>query len=291
MEHDTGGALEVGAGFESLPKLMARNASRFPEAPAYRVKEFGIWQSWTWADAYRDMRTLALGLTDLGLQQGEHVAVIGHNRPELYIAMVAVCAAGGVPVPLYQDGVAEEMAYVLDHCGARLVIAHDQEQVDKVMEIADRLPDLRDILFLDPRGLRKYDRAKLHDMADVRARGAEASAEDQHRLDALVSAQTLDDTCIMLYTSGTTGRPKGVVLSNRNIIVTAKNSAEFDDLRQTDSVLAYLPMAWVGDFIFSMGQALWTGFCVACPESPDTLQHDLREIGPTYFFAPPRFFE
>ncbi|MEO1541081.1 MAG: AMP-binding protein [Pseudomonadota bacterium] len=291
MSTQAGNDSEVGPGLQSLPNLMARNAEKMPDAPAYRVKEFGIWQSWTWAEALQDMRTLALGMMDLGLADGEHVAVIGHNRPELYIAMVAVSAAGGVPVPLYQDGVAEEMAYVLDHCGAKFVIAHDQEQVDKVMEIADRLPNLRHMMFLDPRGLRKYDRSKLHDMADVRARGQAASAEEQHRLDVMMAASKLDDTCIMLYTSGTTGRPKGVVLSNRNIIVTAKNSAEFDGLRQDDSVLAYLPMAWVGDFIFSMGQALWTGFCVACPESPDTMQHDLREIGPTYFFAPPRFFE
>ncbi|MGR3467507.1 MAG: AMP-binding protein [Shimia sp.] len=273
----------------SIPALLARNVAQFGDQPAYREKEYGIWQAWTWAETAREVEAFALGLLTLGLAPGDHVAVIGRNRPALYWSMVAVQCAGGVPVPLYQDAVGEEIAYVLDHCGARFIVAGDQEQVDKVLEVGDRLTGLDHIVYLDARGMRKYDHAKLTQYQDLQAQGREHgdAAEVKRRRDAL----GYDDTCVMLYTSGTTGRPKGVVLSNRNIIETSKNSADFDHLRAGDEVLAYLPMAWVGDFIFSIGQAYWTGFCVNCPESADTVMHDLREIGPTYYFAPPRVFE
>ncbi|WP_316014900.1 AMP-binding protein [Roseobacter sp. HKCCA0434] len=276
---------------DTFPKLMAHNVDRFGDAPAYRVKEYGIWQSWSWREAHAEMRALAVSLQELGLQPGDHVALIGSNRPELYIAMTAISAAGGVPVPIYQDGVAEEISYVLDHCSARFAICDDQEQVDKVLEVKEQLPDLRELIYRDPRGLRRYDHTHLHALDALIESGREATADQNKRLDDAIASRSADDTCVMLYTSGTTGRPKGVVLSNRNILVTSMNSAEFDHLRQSDVILAYLPMAWVGDFIFSMGQAQWTGFCVCCPESEHTMQTDLREVGPTYFFGPPRFFE
>jgi len=274
---------------DTFPGLLARNAVRFADRPAYREKEFGIWQSWTWAQARDQVEALAKGLLGLDLRVGDHVAIIGSNRPALYMAMISVQSCGAIPVPVYQDAVADEMAYVLDHCGARFVIAEDQEQVDKVLDLKENLPGLEQILYLDPRGMRKYDHSSLNPLDEVIAtgRGSDAGAE----LAARQAVLTGTSTCVMLYTSGTTGRPKGVVLSNDNILVTAKSSADVDQLRETDSVLAYLPCAWVGDFIFSMGQAHVTGFCVACPESSETMQHDLREIGPTYFFAPPRFFE
>jgi long-chain acyl-CoA synthetase len=274
----------------SIPALLVRNVARFGDKAAYREKEYGIWQSWTWAETEAEIEALALGLLTLGIERGDHVAIIGRNRPALYWAMVAAQAAGAVPVPLYQDAVGDELAYVLDHSGARFVIAGDQEQVDKVLEVQERL-HLRHIVYLDPRGLRKYDHVHLTSYTDLQAAGRSAGDRLGAELAARRDALTADDTCVMLYTSGTTGRPKGVVLSNRNIIVTSKNSAEFDHLRADDEVLAYLPMAWVGDFIFAVGQAYWTGMCVNCPESGDTMMTDLREIGPTYFFAPPRVFE
>jgi len=275
----------------SVPGLLARNAARFGDKPAYREKEFGIWQSWTWAEADAEIRAMAMGFLALGLEPGEHVAVIGRNRPALYWSMVAAQMCGAIPVPLYQDAVAEEMVYVLDHCGAVFVVAGDQEQVDKVLSIQDRLPAIRHMMYLDPQGLRKYDHTCLHALSDIVAEGRVAHERFEKQLEARAADQGPDSTCVMLYTSGTTGKPKGVVLSNRNIVETSKNSAEFDHLRPGDEVLAYLPMAWVGDFIFSIGQAMWTGFCVNCPESPDTMMTDLREIGPTYYFAPPRVFE
>jgi long-chain acyl-CoA synthetase len=276
---------------ETFPKLLARNARTFAGRPAYREKEYGIWQTWTWAETEAEVMALAAGLAELGLGPGDHLAIIGRNRPYLYWAMVAAQCCGAVPVPLYQDAVAEEMAYVLEHCGARFVIAGEQEQVDKVLETSARLPRLEHLVYLDPRGLRKYNHARLHRYAEVQARGRAAGAPAVAAISARTAAQGSDDTCVMLYTSGTTGRPKGVVLSNRNIIATARASAAFDRLTAEDSVLAWLPMAWVGDFIFSVGQAYATGFCVSCPESAATMQHDMREIGPSYFFAPPRFYE
>jgi long-chain acyl-CoA synthetase len=279
------------AGLESIPKLLARNVAKFGSKPAYREKEFGIWQSWTWSDANEEIRALALGLLELGVAKGDFIAIIGRNRPAMYWSMVAIQMVGAVPVPLYQDAVAEEMVYVLDHCGARFVIAGDQEQVDKVIEVQEQVDCIEHIIYYDRRGMRKYDHARMNAFDDVQATGRAAHERFDKELAARIDSLGYDDTCVMLYTSGTTGRPKGVVLSNRNIIETSKNSSDFDHLEPGDEILAYLPMAWVGDFIFSIGQAYWTGFCVNCPESAETMHTDLREIGPTYYFAPPRVFE
>ena len=275
----------------SIPRLLARNARDFGSKPAYREKEYGIWQSWTWAETAEQIEALALGLLTLGTEKGDHIAIVGRNRPYFYWTTVAAQMIGAVPVPIYQDSVAEEIAYVLDHCGARFAVVEDQEQVDKIIEVKDQLPGIEHIVYVDPRGLRKYDHTAMTPYADLQESGRSAPEAIADELARRCDAIGWDDTCVMLYTSGTTGRPKGVVLSNRNIIETSKASAEFDHLRQDESVLAYLPMAWVGDFIFSIGQAYWCGFCVNCPESPATMYENLQEIGPTYFFAPPRYFE
>ena len=273
----------------SIPQILARNARVHGDKPAYREKEFGIWQSWTWAQAAEEIEAMALGLLELGVTSGDHVAILGRNRPALYWSMVAVQMCGGVPVPMYQDAAAEEIAYALDHSGARFAIVGDQEQVDKIADAKESASNPEYVIYLDGRGLRKYDHSAMCSVADLTTKGRASGRRAE--LQAIIDGLTYDDTCIMLYTSGTTGRPKGVVLSNRNVIETAKNSCEFDHLSAGEEILAYLPMAWVGDFIFSIGQAMWTGFCVNCPESKETMMTDLREIGPTYFFAPPAVFE
>ena len=286
-------------GMETIPALLDRNAREYAGKPANREKEYGIWQSWTWAEVKENVDALAMGLIDLGLGKGDNVAIVGNNRPHFYWAMVAIQACGATPVPLYQDSVADEMAFVLKHSGARFAIVEDQEQVDKLLETRRKATSLKQIVYVDQRGMRNYDNADLRSYGDVQEIGRKGAGKPFGRsrhslseeLDKRKSALSGDDPCVILYTSGTTGNPKGVVLSQHNIVATAKASSEFDNLNVTDSALAYLPMAWVGDFIFSMGQAYWAGFCVSCPETPETMQTDLREIGPTYFFAPPRFYE
>ncbi|MBR9842867.1 MAG: long-chain fatty acid--CoA ligase [Rhodobacteraceae bacterium] len=278
-------------GLTSIPALLQRNATLYAEKSAYREKEFGIWQTWTWAETEKEIEALALGLINLGVNEGDFIAIIGRNRPYFYFAMAAAQSVGAVPVPVYNDSAADEMEYILGHCGARYAIVEDQEQVDKIIEIQEHLHQFEHMIYIDPRGMRKYDHHALHEYSHIQAQGRAAYDEFITDLKARREKLTYDDTCVMLYTSGTTGKPKGVVLSNRNVIESAKNSAEFDNLGAGEEILSYLPMAWVGDFIFSLGQAYWCGFCVNCPESADTMMTDLREIGPTYYFAPPRIFE
>ncbi|MEO1291722.1 MAG: AMP-binding protein, partial [Pseudomonadota bacterium] len=277
--------------FNTFPKLLQRNAQQLQNRAASREKEFGIWQTWTWAEVNEETRAIAMGLVQLGLKAGDRVAIVGSNRPHLYWSIVSAQMADALPVPVYADASADEMAYVFEHSGARFAIVEDQEQVDKLLQINEEVKVLEQIIYLDPRGMRNYDHTAMHALEDVQKLGRANTAALGSRIDEIISRQVGTDTCVMLYTSGTTGRSKGVVLSNDNILQTAAGASEFDKLSANDETLAYLPMAWVGDFIFSMGQAYVSGFCVSCPESQDTLLQDLREIGPTFYFAPPRIFE
>lgn len=278
---------------DTFPKLLMRNARERGGRIAFRHKDLGIWQSWNWAQVAEQVRGFAAGLQRLGLKRGETVAIIGYNRPRLYWSMCAAQWLGAVPVPVYADSVAEEMAYVLDHAEAAFAVVQDQEQVDKLLSIADRLPHLRQMLYDEPRGLRDYDHTSLHPIESVIAGGLAALREPAvaQSLDAEMEAGKGGDLGIILYTSGTTGRPKGVMLSHTNVIVAAEIGCGFDGLSESDEVIAYLPIAWVGDHVFSYAQAMLAGFCVNCPESPETVIDDRREVGTTYAFAPPRVFE
>ncbi|MYG10241.1 MAG: long-chain fatty acid--CoA ligase [Rhodobacteraceae bacterium] len=275
----------------TIPELLDRNAEKYGDQIANREKEFGIWQSWTWKEVQNQVEEIALGYLALGIKEGDHIAVLGRNRPKLYWSMVAAQRIGAVPVPIYQDAVGDEIGYVLGHCEAVLAIAGDQEQVDKILEQQDKCKSLEQIIYLDPRGLRNYDHSRLHSFASLHDAVDQNRKKYEMELQARQEKINPEKICVILYTSGTTGNPKGVVLSHANIISASRDSSEFDSLSQKETVLAYLPMAWVGDFIFSIGQAYWNGFCVNCPESSQTMMHDLREIGPSYFFAPPRVFE
>ena len=276
---------------DTFPKLLAHNVRVRGDRPAVREKDYGIWQSWSWKEAEETVRASTCGLTAVGFQPGDRLAIVGDNRPELYMAMTAAQAAGGIPVPVYQDAVAEEMQYILEHAEVRFALVEDQEQVDKIIEIKDRCPKLEMVIYRFPRGLRNYTEAFLKDIADVKEKGWAYDKENPDYYESQVRRAKGEDLAIMLYTSGTTGRPKGVMLSYNNLIISARNAIEFEGLREDEEVLAYLPMAWIGDNIFSLAQSYIAGFCVSCPESADTVLQDLREIGPTYFFAPPRIFE
>jgi long-chain acyl-CoA synthetase len=284
-------AVAAADALDTFPKLLRHHAQVRPDRPAIREKDLGIWQSWTWREAADEIRAFAMGLAALGMQRGDRIAIIGDNRPRLYWTMTAAQALGAVPVPMYQDAVADEMAFVLDHAEVRFAMAEDQEQVDKLLEVGDRAPKLQTVIYDDPRGLRHYHQSWLHAFEDVQEMGRHHEAQHPGAYDAGVDAAQGSDTGIILYTSGTTGNPKGVVLSFDNILQTAKAGIEFEGLREDEEVMAYLPMAWVGDHIFSFGQSYVAGFCVSCPESGNTVLEDLRELGPTYFFAPPRIFE
>jgi long-chain acyl-CoA synthetase len=276
---------------DTFPRLLIAHARERGDRPAIREKDLGIWQTHTWAGALAEVRNLAAGLHRLGLRRGETLAIVGDNRPRLYWAMDAAQALGAIPVPLYQDAVAEEMAYVLSNAEVRIAVVEDQEQVDKLLEIRTRHPSLQTLIYDDPRGLRHYDRALLHDYGDVQATGRELEQEQPGFFEAEVEQGRASDVAIMLYTSGTTGTPKGVMLTHDNLIVTARGGIERERLTDREEVMAYLPMAWVGDNLFSYAQGHVAGFCVSCPESADTVLTDMREIGPTYFFAPPRVLE
>jgi len=284
----------TGSQTDTIPKLLQRNARVYGDRPAFREKHLGIWQTWTWSEVLEEVRALALGLQAIGLKSGDAVAIIGDNRPQLYWTFTAAQSLGAVPVPLYQDSVADEMAYVLEHAEVRLAVVEDQEQADKLLSIADRLPRLERIVYDDPRGFEDYDPSRLHALSALQASGREMQARDPGAAEAwekLVAKGSGSDISVILYTSGTTGRPKGVMLTHENVVVSGRNANLFDHFTPDDTMIAYLPMAWVGDHIFSYGQTFAGGLTVCCPESPETATDDRREIGPTYFFAPPRVFE
>jgi len=270
---------------------LVENARARGTRPAIREKDLGIWQTWSWSQTEKEIRALACGLVAYGFERGDRLAIIGDNRPQLYWAMVAAQFDGGVPVPVYQDSVAEEMLYILEHADARFAIAENQEQVDKLLEIKDRCPKLEHIIYKDPRGMRDYNFPFIHFMEDVQEKGRQYDADHPGYAEGKIKEGKGSDIAIMLYTSGTTGKPKGVMLSHDNLIITARNGVISDGLTEKEEALAYLPMAWVGDNVFSLSQTYVAGFCVSCPESSETVLTDLREIGPTYFFAPPAIFE
>jgi len=276
---------------ETFPRCLLDQAQRNAEKPAIREKYLGIWQTWNWREVSDEVRSLACGLAAKGFKRGDKLALIGDNRPRLYWSMSAAQCLGGIPVPMYQDSVADELQFVVEHAEVRFAVAENQEQVDKLLEIKDRCPNLEFIIYCDPRGMRTYSQEFLIALESLQQSGRDFETKNTaFFLDEINKVQSSDVACI-LYTSGTTGDPKGVVLSHESLIKTATNAANWDKLTADGDVLAYLPMAWVGDNLFSYSESYIVGFCVNCPESGETVLNDIREIGPSYFFAPPRIFE
>ena len=275
----------------TFPHLLLKQAQARPGAPALREKEYGIWQTWSWSEVARDVRHMACGLAALGFARGENLAFVSGNRPYCYMGFIAVQSVGGVPIPLYQDAVADEMSFVLEDAEVRFAYAEDQEQVDKLLEIRERLPGIAHIIYDDPRGLRHYDQPGLVSVQSLLEQGQAWDAAHPGAWEAGLATLNAHDTSVILYTSGTTGRPKGVCLAHAGFVLAAEGGREVDRLTPGEDVVSYLPPAWAGDYLFSVAQWIAVGFTINCPEDASTVPIDLREIGPTYYFAPPRIFE
>ena len=279
------------ASADTFPRLLAHHARTRPRATAIREKDLGIWQSWTWQQMQQEVTEVAAGLLQAGFKRGQHLAIIGENRPRLYFTMTAVQCLGGIPVPMYEDATAAEMAFVFDNAEIHFAVVEDQEQVDKVLEIREKVPHLQQIFYDDARGLRHYQQPGLQSYEALRAGGQQALKQQPTLIEDEIEKGRATDIGAMFYTSGTTGNAKGVVLGYDNLIAAGRAGAEMEALSSNEEVLAYLPMAWIGQNIFSYTQWLVCGFTVNCPESAATVTADMREIGPTYYFAPPRVLE
>ncbi len=291
MAQDLSASSPMPAAADTFPALLLDHARTRGGRPAIREKDLGIWQTLTWADVAALVRRTAHGLAAQGVQPGEHIAVVGENRPRLYIAMMAAQSLGAIPVPMYQDAIAQEMAYVLQDAAIGVVVAEDQEQVDKMLEVRESCPALRCVVYDDPRGLRHYADPMLMAFDALLEAGDAHATRDGAWFERAVAAVRPQDTAAMFYTSGTTGKPKGVVLTHAALIDRARAVQEMEKLTDREDVLAYLPPAWIGQNMFSYTQLMVTGFTVNHPESPATVAIDMRDIGPTYYFAPPRILE
>jgi long-chain acyl-CoA synthetase len=270
---------------DTFPKLLMHHAQVRGGRPAIREKDLGIWQTWTWKRFADEVRALACGLAAEGFKRGDHLALVGDNRPRIYAAVCAAQCLGGIPVPLYQDAVATELVFPIQNAEIRFAIAEDQEQVDKLLEILPQCPTLRRIFYDDPRGMRHYTQPQLASYDKL------LEKTDSGFIDAEIDKGSGEDTAAMFFTSGTTGVPKGVVLTHHALIDRARAVAEMERLTDRDVVLAFMPPAWIGQNIFSYAQPLVAGYCICCPESGETVVSDMREIAPSYYFAPPRIFE
>ena len=276
---------------DTFPKLLLHHAAVRGDRPAIREKDLGIWQTWTWKEFADEVRILASALAEQGLKRGEHMALVGDNRPRIYAAMCAAQCLGAVPVPLYQDAVAAEMAFPIQNAEIAHALVEDQEQVDKLLEILPQCPTLEHIYYDDPRGLRHYAQPQLTSYDRLREIGVEAQRRDPEFIGGEIAKGAGEDAAAMFFTSGTTATPKGVVLTHHALIDRAGAAAEMEGLTDRDAVIAYLPPAWIGQNIFSYAQPFVVGYCICCPESAETVMTDMREIGPTYYFAPPRVLE
>ncbi|MDH4264330.1 MAG: AMP-binding protein [Deltaproteobacteria bacterium] len=276
----------------TLPQILLDNVRKYHEDKvAIREKDLGIWQSYSWADYYGNTKKFALGLASLGFKRGDRLSVIGDNRPQLYWAQVAALCLGGIPVPLYQDAIEKELEYIIEHSEAKFIVAEDQEQVDKMLALKEKVPSMEMIIYDDPRGMRHYNQPFIKSFTEVQALGLKFEEDHPGFFEQEVQKGKAEDTVLIAYTSGTTGNPKGVVLTHSNLLTNVRLIAKAEEYWDSDQVMAYLPMAWIGDSIYSLAMLLDIGFTINCPEAATTVMRDMREVGPTVIFCPPRIWE
>jgi len=278
---------------DTLPKLLwARASGPDRHRPALRHKEYGIWHEVSWEQYRQHVRWTAQGLLALGVKPGETVAVIADNIPEWYYMELAAQAIGAVVAGIYQSSVAREVAYGVQATDAVVVLAEDQEQVDKLLEVRDQIPAVRKVIFQDPKGMRRYRHDPwLMSFAELLALGKEREQKQPGEIDRLVAAGDPDAVCLMCFSSGTTDLPKPVMLSHRNVLAMGRHFASIEGFRPGDDYLSFLPLAWMGEQMMAVATGMVAGFTVNCPEEVETVDHDLREIGPHLIFSPPRVWE
>ncbi len=278
---------------KSLPELLVRNAERFEDRrTALREKEFGIWQSFTWRQYCEHVRDFALGLLALGLQPGETLGIIGDNRPEWVYAELAAQAIGAVPFGIFQDSILSEVAFIIDHSGATMIVAEDQEQVDKILDLKEQLPRLKKIIYTDPKGLWNYDKKDLLvDFGTIEQMGRELHQKQPGLFQEKVHAIREDDLAIICYTSGTTGNPKGTLLTHKNIVSMVASLNAADPKHPDDQFLSFIPLPWIVEQTMSVFSAIYGAYTVNFPEEPETAMADIYEIAPSLVVASPRMWE
>ena len=279
------------ADLATLSQYMRRNGQTMAEQPAMRMKYLGIWNTYNWTDYNEQVCEFAAGLSTLGFKREDKLGIIGNNMPQLYWAQMAAQSLGGMAVPLYQDSIAKELAFVLRHSDAKVIVAEDQEQVDKILSIRDELPNLEHLIYCYDRGMTDYDVDILLSYKAVQTAGQTLNSADAGFIDGEIDKGTSSDIALMCYTSGTTGNPKGVMLSHYNLLSVAEIFIASEGIRADDDFLSYLPMAWVGDTAYGPVISMLIGATCNCPEGPSTVMRDLRELGPTGIIAPPAIWE
>jgi long-chain acyl-CoA synthetase len=275
----------------TFPKLLAERAQRNGSGVAFREKRFGIWQPMTWGELQGRVRNFAHGLAAMGVQAGEVVAVVGDNRPEWVISELAAQSVGACALGVYPASVGDEVVHLLAAGRVRVVIAEDQEQVDKVVELSERLPGVERVVYSDPRGLQSYARPGLVEFTAVEAMGRDWEGDHPGWLGRQVAAGHGSDIAVVCATSGTTGRPKLAMLSHANLLDMGRGFLDADPIGPDDRYLSFLPLAWIGEQVVALSCGLQAGFTVSFPEEADSQKTDLRELGPSVIFSPPRIWE
>jgi long-chain acyl-CoA synthetase len=277
---------------KTLPALLRRNTARYGSSrTALREKEYGIWQPVSWEHYYEHVKYFALGLRSLGFRKEDKLAIIGDNRPEWLYAELAAQSLGGLPLGIYQDSMLTEVAYIINHSEARVVVVEDQEQVDKILEVQDRLPFLERIVYTDRKGMRRYGERRLIYFKEVEDLGRRYEASHHADFEQAVEAVRETDVALISYTSGTTGFPKGALLTHKNMLTMALSLHEVDPKYESDEFVSFLPLPWIGEQMMAVSSALAIGFAVSFPEGPETATADLYEIAPHVMFSPPRVWE